>query len=111
MEKQQPLLPHLHEDVSPSSPRVSPFSTALLVKNPAGAMVCLESVLTPHPENRSVDVVNVKDGTAVLCAHLSERLPDAGDRAGEGAVATVLVTTKSQGIPIAIMDTSGAIYP
>ncbi|CAK8999535.1 unnamed protein product, partial [Durusdinium trenchii] len=42
------------------------------VKNPMGVSVRLDGVLSPTPENRTVNVVRVKDGSVILRAHVSE---------------------------------------
>lgn len=104
-----PQLPHL-EDGEGDGPRVSPLSTAVLVKNPAGALVRLEGEVRPHPQHAALDIVSVKDGTAVLRAIVAEPLAR-GEGFGEETVASVRLETKAKNIPIAILDTSRAVFP
>mmetsp|Transcript_54251 Transcript_54251/g.176253 ORF Transcript_54251/g.176253 Transcript_54251/m.176253 type:complete len:437 (-) Transcript_54251:36-1346(-) len=86
--------------------RVSPLSTALLVKNPAGVIVRIDGDLAPHPERKSVNIVSVKDGSAVLVAHLDEST----DFGGGKSAASIRVETKAKSIPIAVLDTRRAVF-
>mmetsp|Transcript_62798 Transcript_62798/g.162267 ORF Transcript_62798/g.162267 Transcript_62798/m.162267 type:complete len:425 (+) Transcript_62798:125-1399(+) len=86
--------------------RVSPLSTALLVKNPAGVIVRIDGHLAPHPERKSVNIVSVKDGSAVLVAHLDEST----DFGGGVSAASIRVETKAKSIPIAVLDTRRAVF-
>mmetsp|Transcript_24591 Transcript_24591/g.53687 ORF Transcript_24591/g.53687 Transcript_24591/m.53687 type:complete len:450 (+) Transcript_24591:98-1447(+) len=81
--------------------RASPLATALLVKSPSGALVHLDGVLSPHPEERSINFINARDGSAILCGSVSET---------QGA-STIRLETKAQGLPVAILDTRHAICP
>eukprot|EP00418_Pyrodinium_bahamense_P024698 CAMPEP_0179131438 /NCGR_PEP_ID=MMETSP0796-20121207/62439_1 /TAXON_ID=73915 /ORGANISM="Pyrodinium bahamense, Strain pbaha01" /LENGTH=347 /DNA_ID=CAMNT_0020830367 /DNA_START=182 /DNA_END=1222 /DNA_ORIENTATION=- len=78
----------------------SPLSTALIVKSPAGTFVRLDGQLLPHHESRTLNVVSAKDGEVILCAHVSEN----------SVVSTIHVETKAKNIPIAVLDTSQAVY-
>lgn len=80
---------------------VSPLSTALLVKHPAGVLVRLDGELTPHPERRTINVVSVKDSLVLLCAHVAESSESGG----------ILVETKADRIPVAMIDTCRATVP
>lgn len=95
------------EEQDAASARISPLSTALLVKSPAGVLVKLDGTLQPHPERRSVNIVSVKDGSPILCAHVEET--DGGH--ASGSTACIRVETKAKSIPIAMLDTRGAIFP
>jgi len=90
--------------------RISPLSTALLVKNPAGVIVRIDGDLLPHPEHKTVNVVAVKDGTAVLCAHLDESV-DGSSLCSDTSAASIRVETKAKSIPIAMLDTRNAVFP
>mmetsp|Transcript_124695 Transcript_124695/g.349243 ORF Transcript_124695/g.349243 Transcript_124695/m.349243 type:complete len:460 (+) Transcript_124695:134-1513(+) len=112
-----PPLPVLEDPTDDGGPRVSPLSTAVVVKNPAGALVRVQGVLGPHPEQKVVDIVSVKDGTSILRAILNEF---GGAEDGQGCLnpfsADVAQTpgirleTKAKSIPIAILDTRHAVY-
>jgi len=82
--------------------RVSPLSAAMVVKNPAGVYVRLDSDLQPHPEHRSIDLINNQDGSAVLCARVSETATGSS---------LISVETKAKGIAIAVMDTRNTVFP
>mmetsp|Transcript_130823 Transcript_130823/g.279875 ORF Transcript_130823/g.279875 Transcript_130823/m.279875 type:complete len:422 (-) Transcript_130823:104-1369(-) len=79
---------------------VSPLITHLLVRNPYGVFVHMAGDLLPHPEQRTIDVV--KDDNIILRAHISETI--CGN-------ACIRVETRAKRMSLAVMDTSGAIFP
>jgi len=95
------LSPQLHPSLlgGQEDSRVSPLSTALLVKNPAGVLVRFDGDLLPRPEQRTVHLINVKDESVILCAHVSET----------SVASTISVETKADSIPIAMLDSRNAV--
>lgn len=77
----------------------SPLSTALLVKNPAGVFVRLDGELAPYCEQRTLNILSAKDNSVILCAFVSE----------VGSSCQIRVETKARSIPIATLETSGAL--
>jgi len=106
MHEVRPNLPGSEKILDPA--RVSPLSTGMMVKNPAGVVVRLDGRLTPHAQNRKIDVLSVKDGgnDPVLTAYLNE----AGGSLESSPAASVKLFAKAQDGPIATMDTRTAVY-
>ncbi|OLP94882.1 hypothetical protein AK812_SmicGene23046 [Symbiodinium microadriaticum] len=50
----------------------SPLTMALFVKNPQGVSVRLDGTLSMKPENRTINVMRVKDGSVILTVRVAE---------------------------------------
>lgn len=82
--------------------RQSPLTMALFVKHPQGVTVRLDGTLSPTPENRTVNVVRVKDGSVILSAKVSET--------SESSSINLMVPSKDgQAEAIAMLDTRDAL--
>lgn len=79
--------------------------TMLLVREGVEALVSLDGQLTPHPEQRTVNLRNVRDNNIILCAHVAENSTTSQIRVEINA------SGQAHGIPVAVLDTSEAIFP
>mmetsp|Transcript_20173 Transcript_20173/g.35378 ORF Transcript_20173/g.35378 Transcript_20173/m.35378 type:complete len:417 (+) Transcript_20173:127-1377(+) len=84
--------------------RQSPLTMALFVKNPNGVAVRLDGTLTTSPENRTVNVMRIKDGSVILTARVAE--------GKDSSTIDVTVPAKDgKAECIAMLDTRDALQP
>lgn len=89
-------------DLIDEDTRQSPLTMALFVKNPQGVAVRLDGTLSPTPENRTVNVVRVKDNSVILSAKVAEN-------ADSSTISLMVPSKDGQAEAIAMLDTRDAL--
>lgn len=89
-------------DLIDEDTRQSPLTMALFVKNPQGVAVRLDGTLSPTPENRTVNVVRVKDNSVILSAKVAEN-------ADSSTISLMVPSKDGQAEVIAMLDTRDAL--
>lgn len=84
---------------SPPKPKTSMTSTALIVRMAEGVILHVDHQCTPFPEQRLVNFRSLKGANSVVRARVDEL---AGQR-------RIMLETAS-GIPLALVDTTNAVY-
>merc|ERR1719375_2450540 len=82
------------------APKAPMTSTAIIVRSPEGVILHPDFKCSPHPEQRMVNFRSLKGANAVVRAKVDEL----------GAQKQITVESAS-GIPLALIDTSCAVYP
>lgn len=82
----------------------SPLTMALFVKNPQGVSVRLDGTLSTKPENRTINVMRVKDGSVILTVRVAE-----GSDSSTIEVAVPSIDAKAESI--AMLDTRETLQP